>query len=187
YKRRESPERNTENKMICTRSVKCSHLTFNRKCDWSRHMDKHDRPYKCKYPSCKYMRGFTYNGGLTRHLREVHKLYSGIKQSLFCPYKECKRSYSQEFARKENLHEHIRRMHRNVSGSSDRAKAEGEVPGALITNPAQVDEEISEGEKTGQKRRRLTGESSGQETDPSDLRAEIKRLRIQNKEKDQKL
>ncbi|KAF2835411.1 hypothetical protein M501DRAFT_941987 [Patellaria atrata CBS 101060] len=181
YKRTESPERNEENKMICTRSAKCSHLTFDRKCEWNKHMDKHDRPYKCKHQGCEKIQGFTYSGGLLRHQREVHKLYGGTRQSLFCPYNECKRSSGQGFTRKENLHEHIRRVHRKASGFSDEVKVEGEVAGALVASPTQADEELSESERPGQKRQRLTG------ADPADLRAEIKRLRRQNQEKDQRL
>ena len=45
---------------------------FGRKCEWSKHMDKHDRPYKCAADGCEKLPGFTYSGGLLRHEREVH-------------------------------------------------------------------------------------------------------------------
>jgi hypothetical protein len=52
----------------CTEEVR----DFGRKCEWSKHMDKHDRPYKCPAKGCEKLPGFTYSGGLLRHEREVH-------------------------------------------------------------------------------------------------------------------
>jgi hypothetical protein len=52
----------------CTEDVR----DFGRKCEWSKHMDKHDRPYKCPAEGCEKLPGFTYSGGLLRHEREVH-------------------------------------------------------------------------------------------------------------------
>jgi hypothetical protein len=52
----------------CTEEVR----DFGRKCEWSKHMDKHDRPYKCPADGCEKLPGFTYSGGLLRHEREVH-------------------------------------------------------------------------------------------------------------------
>ena len=52
----------------CTEEVR----DFGRRCEWSKHMDKHDRPYKCPADGCEKLPGFTYSGGLLRHEREVH-------------------------------------------------------------------------------------------------------------------
>jgi hypothetical protein len=79
----------------------------------SKHMDKHDRPYKCTARGCEKLLGFTYSGGLLRHEREVHKMHGGTKKSLYCPHQDCKRSSGTGFTRRENLHEHIRRVHRS--------------------------------------------------------------------------
>ena len=57
----------------------------------SKHMDKHDRPYKCIAKGCETLPGFTYSGGLLRHEREVHGLYGGPKNPLHCPHPNCKR------------------------------------------------------------------------------------------------
>lgn len=54
----------------CTEDIR----TFGRKCEWNKHMDKHDRPYKCTMIGCEKIPGFTYSGGLLRHQREVHNL-----------------------------------------------------------------------------------------------------------------
>jgi len=82
-------------------------------------MDKHDRPYKCHARGCEKLQGFTYSGGLLRHEREVHGLHGGTKKPLFCPHGDCRRSSGAGFTQRENLAEHIRRVHRRVSASSD--------------------------------------------------------------------
>lgn len=77
-------------------------------------MDKHERPHKCSVAACEKLSGFTYAGGLLRHEREVHNLHGGPKASRKCPYADCKRSTGIGFTRKENLQEHLRRVHRGV-------------------------------------------------------------------------
>lgn len=79
-------------------------------------MDKHERPYKCTYKGCEKLQGFTYSGGLSRHEREVHRTQS---KAIFCHFQDCKRSTGTGFTRKENLAEHLRRVHRNTKPSSD--------------------------------------------------------------------
>ncbi|ORY04550.1 hypothetical protein BCR34DRAFT_667071 [Clohesyomyces aquaticus] len=76
FKRAEEPPRNQDGKMICSRP-ECHGNTFDRKCEWSKHMDKHERPYKCHVKGCEKLQGFTYSGGLLRHEREVHHLHTG--------------------------------------------------------------------------------------------------------------
>lgn len=75
-------------------------------------MDKHDRPYVCKKSECSSLQGFTYSGGLLRHQREVHHLHGGAKLKLFCHVVGCKRSKHTPFTRRENLAEHLRRVHK---------------------------------------------------------------------------
>ncbi|ENH98640.1 hypothetical protein COCC4DRAFT_85878, partial [Bipolaris maydis ATCC 48331] len=116
-KRGKEPSRNGDNKIMC-KHQECQGISFDRKCDWNKHMDKHDRPYKCNAKGCEKVQGFTYRGGLGRHEREVHKMHGGTKKSLFCPFADCKRSGA-GFTRKENLTEHIRRVHRRTSMSAD--------------------------------------------------------------------
>ena len=109
-KHMEAP-RNAEGRMICIRPG-CESLRFDRKCEWSKHMDKHDRPYRCPDAACVKLKGFTYSGGLLRHQREVHKQHGGPKDQMLCPIPFCKRNNGPGFTRKENLNEHIRRVHR---------------------------------------------------------------------------
>ena len=85
--------------------------TFRRPCEWNKHMDRHERPYKCEQPGCEMSQGFTYSGGLLRHKREVHKMHLTVKEPLYCPYPGCNRGGAPGFTRKENLEEHKRRRH----------------------------------------------------------------------------
>ncbi|KAI1196934.1 hypothetical protein F5X97DRAFT_344210 [Nemania serpens] len=104
--------KNREGRFICTwHDCEAAVKDFARKCEWSKHMDKHERPYKCQAVGCENIAGFTYSGGLLRHEREVHRKHGGPKNPLFCPHKGCKRHKNSSFARLENLNEHLRRCH----------------------------------------------------------------------------
>ncbi|KAI9709298.1 MAG: hypothetical protein M1820_003418 [Bogoriella megaspora] len=188
-KRSGEPPKNAQGKLICTVSEQCSQLLFDRKCEWSKHMDKHDRPYKCSYPQCSKLQGFTYSGGLLRHEREVHKKHGGPRESLMCPFKDCKRSTGSGFTRKENLNEHLRRVHRRTD---DDRPIKSDDPDDGYDDTDEPDS-VSLG-----KRKRVSLLPEQAETallnsgDP--LREEIKRLRIdldqqrrENADKDQKI
>ena len=162
----------------------------------SKHMDKHDRPYKCLVKGCEKLQGFTYSGGLLRHEREVHKLHGGTKKSLFCPFADCKRSSGTGFTRKENLAEHIRRVHRRTSMSADMhglviqrnnmeasPSAESRVTSESPYNRAvdyRDDDEMT-------LKRKRESESGFSDHGHDKMRDEIKRLRQENEEKDSRL
>lgn len=111
-RRDRSPPRNAVGQICCDHSD-CAgkDVTFRRRCEWSKHMDKHERPWKCNEPGCETSPGFTYSGGLLRHQREVHRMYQSTRQPLFCPFPSCNRSSGTGFTRRENLEEHKRRRH----------------------------------------------------------------------------
>ncbi|TVY49764.1 Zinc finger protein [Lachnellula occidentalis] len=136
----------------CTEDVK----SFNRKCEWSKHMDKHDRPYKCPADGCEKLPGFTYSGGLLRHQREVHNLHGGPRKQLNCPHPNCKRHSGKGFSRQENLNEHLRRVHTDAG---------------QLENVAD-DTEDDGSERAGMKRKRGPGQSDG----VAEMRAEVARL-----------
>ncbi|KAF1973777.1 hypothetical protein BU23DRAFT_463272 [Bimuria novae-zelandiae CBS 107.79] len=196
YKRAEEPPRNHDGKMVCKHN-ECSGQTFDRKCEWSKHMDKHDRPYKCNMKGCEKLQGFTYSGGLLRHEREVHKMHGGTKKSLFCPFTDCKRSSGSGFTRKENLAEHIRRVHRRTSMSVDlghliipREQRQGEnnttkLPFSAESQYQRIAEE--DDSQLALKRKRPSEDTIAEEDDHTDLRSEVKRLRRENEEKDARL
>lgn len=142
-------------------------------------MDKHTRPYKCDEPGCEKIQGFTYSGGLLRHKREVHKQHGGPKAPKMCPHRDCKRSTGTGFSRKENLQEHLRRVHRGVGIVDDNV-------------PPQLQPGLPElfGGPTPRKRRRTDVEDEGDddaEAPFDELQSEIKRLRREGEEKDRRL
>jgi hypothetical protein len=161
-------------------------------------MDKHDRPYKCNVTGCEKLQGFTYSGGLLRHEREVHKMHGGTKKSLFCPFHDCKRSSGAGFTRKENLAEHIRRVHRRTSMSADMhgliIRREMTMDGSPIPESRHTSEspytrpvEYRDDDELASLKRKRGSDSGLSDRDSEDLRAEVKRLRQQNEEKDSRL
>lgn len=114
FKRDRTPPRNAHDEIICDHSD-CTgkRETFTRACEWNKHMDKHERPYKCLERGCERLLGFTYSGGLLRHNREVHKKNLSTRNPLYCPFPNCNRNSasSHGFTRLENLNEHKRRRH----------------------------------------------------------------------------
>ncbi|KAJ5126974.1 hypothetical protein N7448_007753 [Penicillium atrosanguineum] len=147
--------------------------TFRRPCEWNKHMDKHDRPYKCFEPGCDKIQGFTYSGGLLRHQREVHKKNTDAKKPLMCPYTDCNRSTGNGFTRQENLREHLRLM---VDLPWERAN---ELEGLRANSlPA-----------TGIKRKHDSPNGDLPESDEAgpELHNEVKRLRREVQEKDRRL
>lgn len=159
-------------------------------------MDKHDRPYKCNVKGCEKLQGFTYSGGLLRHEREVHKMHGGTKKSLFCPFHDCKRSSGAGFTRKENLAEHIRRVHRRTSMSADmhgliirRETLEGSpIIESRRASESPYNRAMDFREEDEMTLKRKRGSDSGLSDRGNDeMRTEIKRLRMENEEKDSRL
>ena len=135
-------------------------------------MDKHERPYVCDEPECDNIRGFTYSGGLLRHQREVHRQHGGPKASCMCPYSDCKRHVGAGFSRKENLAEHLRRVHRDAG--ADQPQIEG----------SESVQNTSGTLGTRRKRRRAVADDGSHE---EDLEQEVKRLKQELQEKDERL
>ncbi|KAF1982466.1 hypothetical protein K402DRAFT_340339 [Aulographum hederae CBS 113979] len=177
YKRPEEPPRNSKGKMIC-KFDECRDLVFDRKCEWGKHMDKHDRPYKCKLPGCEKLLGFTYSGGLLRHKREVHKMNAGTKRELFCNVPNCKRNSGTGFTRKENLAEHMRRVHRRTSASTD-AGSPTVRRGESVESDEMTKSPSCDAEEEADVTQR--SEAASDHVDP-DLREEVRQLKQMNKE-----
>lgn len=159
----------------------------------SKHMDKHDRPYICTEQGCEKIRGFTYSGGLLRHQREVHKKHGGPKSPLMCPHQDCKRSTGKGFTRRENLNEHLRRVHR-IDTPDHSSVPEHRTS---IDHHDDDDEPDSLPTLLSRKRKRSPDEvetlpdsyapSTLSDETGGDLRQEVKRLKRQNDEKDRRL
>ncbi|KAG5988490.1 hypothetical protein E4U52_006539 [Claviceps spartinae] len=160
--------------------------TFSRKCEWNKHMDKHERPYRCPAAGCENLPGFTYSGGLLRHEREVHGKHGGPKNTVNCPHPNCKRHTGKGFSRQENLNEHLRRVHTNSEGGGITPPPPPPPPqlpvaaaAAAVVTAADwaTTPEDNESEKSGTKRKRRW---SGQSDEIAELRGEIKRAREAN-------
>lgn len=85
----------------------------------SKHMDRHDRPYRCGRTECGHLKGFTYSGGLLRHERDVHSLHGGPKDQLRCKVSTCKRHAGKGFTRKEKLVAWMQSARYNMSSSAN--------------------------------------------------------------------
>lgn len=131
-------------------------------------MDRHDRPYRCRDPTCAKLQGFTYSGGLLRHEREVHNKHGGPKERLRCPYVDCKRHDGNGFTRKENLNEHIRRVHEKRRTDTTSAKTDLELLSAT-------------GASSPSNRSRESSKRRGSDED-DELRREVKRLKYANEQ-----
>ena len=113
---------------------------------------------------CAKLQGFTYSGGLLRHEREVHNKHGGPKERLRCPNADCKRHDGNGFTRKENLNEHVRRVH-----EKRRAEPASSKPGSPHSQSS--------------KRRWSDATSPGAAEDDSEaLRKELKRLQTMNQQ-----
>ncbi|KAI4286996.1 MAG: hypothetical protein L6R35_003753 [Caloplaca aegaea] len=197
----EEPPRDASGQMTCNHP-KCVSTSpvFARRCEWTKHMDKHTRPYICNLPGCEKVRGFTYSGGLSRHQREVHREYGGPKASYMCPHEDCKRSTGSGFSRRENLQEHLRRVHRQVGEAEVEKLTPTEMTSPATTKPRKrrrrFDDEDDDQAKPilhePKKRRRNDDNADNENTSEDrnsreDLPVQVKMLRKQLREKDERL
>ncbi|KAL8995857.1 MAG: hypothetical protein Q9169_004509 [Polycauliona sp. 2 TL-2023] len=199
-RRSEEPPRNDSGQITCLHpSCARESPVFGRKCEWTKHMDKHTRPYVCNLPGCEKIRGFTYSGGLSRHQREVHRQNGGPKASYMCPHSDCKRSTGSGFSRKENLQEHLRRVHRHVESLEVSKKPSQDIeprvsPELRRRRRRVADEDDDEFEPImpESRKRRRKDEDDDIDADENcnpkeDLSAQVKRLRKELQEKDERL
>ncbi|KAG1884940.1 hypothetical protein F4604DRAFT_1918609 [Suillus subluteus] len=141
YQIPDEPRTNEAGEMICDypeKNPECAEFVVTRKFEWKKHMDKHIRPYKCQSQKCKKLKGFTYSGGLTRHMKDVHG--EGKVTLRYCPESGCPRHSKRPFKRKENFKEHMRRAHeiQKPSGVHSIEAASGSMPQTLSTSEIMV-------------------------------------------------
>lgn len=160
-----------------------------------KHMDKHTRPYVCEEVGCERAQGFTYSGGLHRHQREVHHKHGDPKTSYLCPHRHCQRSIvGRGFTRKENLAEHLRRIHRadvDEPAISSHALGDTIVGGRFPTISSSPNAQVSS------KRRKsaldvggpdsIDRRDGGDDESKEDLKLEVKRLLREVELKDDKV
>ncbi|KAJ5167014.1 uncharacterized protein N7482_005795 [Penicillium canariense] len=187
-RRARDPPKNTEGQIYCDHpDCQTAPPTFRRPCEWNKHMDKHDRPYKCYEPGCDKIQGFTYSGGLLRHQREVHKKNNDAKKPLMCPYADCNRSTGNGFTRQENLREHLRRRHMHTDDGNSTTSILVDMPWERASELEGV--RANSLPATGMKRKHDSPNGDLADTDEhgDDLHNEVKRLRREVQEKDRRL
>ena len=147
-------------------------------------MDRHTRPYACEEPGCENIRGFTYSGGLHRHQREVHRQHGGPKAKCMCPHQDCKRSTGLGFSRRENLLEHLRRVHRDVPAESieNQSRDRGNLPKASESRKRKRHDEEQDIHDEKKSLLNAIAEANDDDNDeeqqsPQSLRREVKKLR----------
>lgn len=118
-----------------------------------------------------------------------------------CPHRDCKRSTGAGFSRRENLQEHLRRVHRQVGDPEVPKQVTTEAPSPATTEPRRRrrrddDEDNEEAESVlpePRKRRRnddvvVNKEDTSEDSQSrDDLSAQVKRLRKELREKDERL
>ena len=149
-----------------------------------KHMDKHTRPYVCDEPGCEKIQGFTYSGGLLRHQREVHKQHGGPKAPKMCPHRDCKRSTGTGFSRKENLQEHLRRVHRGVGAPVSEAPTITGLSAPILT---QLATEPSTRVPRSKRARLAIEDDDGVDDEMGELQVQVKKLKEEAERKDARL
>ncbi|TVY71378.1 Krueppel-like factor, partial [Lachnellula suecica] len=131
-------ETNTCNHPGCSNSQ-----IFKQKSAYRKHMDKHQRPYKCTKASCS-ANEFGSMGDLRRHQRTIH----GVR-AFICTVPSCKRR-GKAFGRKDNLSEHLKRVH--GMGQQPNLASSDLQPGMAMKggdhgSPEEIDEQSVVGDK----------------------------------------
>ncbi|TGZ80055.1 hypothetical protein EX30DRAFT_341892 [Ascodesmis nigricans] len=80
-----------------------------------RHLQKHAKSHHCRFPNCSRTEGFATPNDRERHEKSVHKIPG---QYWKCMDQQCS-SYGKEFSRRDNLKDHLRRMHPVPEGMSE--------------------------------------------------------------------
>ncbi|KIW76962.1 hypothetical protein Z517_09406 [Fonsecaea pedrosoi CBS 271.37] len=73
---------------------------------WKKHMDKHERPYKCTFEGCTNRDGFSKPCALMRHHEHLHLR----KVQWFCIFEDCDR-HERGFFRSDHARKHEERVH----------------------------------------------------------------------------
>jgi hypothetical protein len=109
-------------------------------------------------------------------------MHGGARKPLYCPEPNCKRNSGTGFTRKENLHEHIRRVHRRTDGAEIAAAAQNgldQLEAAAAAAQAAEDEGLTDGERAA-KRKRLSEALNGIDYEFPLESDSVKRLRSEN-------
>ena len=102
---------------------------------FSKHLDSHLKPYRCKYRSCSSIH-FSSTACLLRHEREAHGMHGHGNDPFQCHYPGCHRGRG--FPRRYNLEDHMRRMHKHEPSTNTRRRSVTATEGSrsAIARPA---------------------------------------------------
>jgi hypothetical protein len=81
----------------------------------SKHQQKHLKIHHCRFASCSRTEGFATPNDRERHEKSIHKIPGCYWK---CLDSHCS-SYGKEFSRRDNLKDHLRRMHPVPEGMSE--------------------------------------------------------------------
>jgi hypothetical protein len=101
---------------------------FKRPCDLTKHEKTHSRPWKCKFPTCKYHKlGWPTEKEMDRHVNDKH---SDSPAYYECHFKPC--VYKSK--RESNCKQHMEKTH---GWTYVRTKTNGKKASGSVTSPAQ--------------------------------------------------
>ena len=107
-----------------------------------------------------------------------------------CPHSDCKRSTGTGFSRKENLNEHLRRVHRGVGIDASDALGEPAAPtsatGPELPRP-QNPETLEPVQGRRKRTREVDADEEGEEMREEGVEALLKRLRKELEDKDARI
>ncbi|EON62072.1 hypothetical protein W97_01291 [Coniosporium apollinis CBS 100218] len=100
-------------------SQQCPYCLERPKCksEYKKHVLKHEKPYKCDFPGCTRIDGFTTVNDLERHKKSVHRT-GGRTKSYKCAADKCK-GKTKIWPRLDNFKQHIERMHKEEEPDVD--------------------------------------------------------------------
>ncbi|KAH6699579.1 hypothetical protein EV126DRAFT_424247 [Verticillium dahliae] len=110
----------------------CHHRPNKLKCNYSKFVDAHLKPFRCSNASCDGP-PFSSAACLLRHEREAHAMHGHGDKPFHCSYESCDRSApGNGFPREWNLRDHVRRVHheqhRPARGRKRKAAVQAPVP-----------------------------------------------------------
>jgi hypothetical protein len=156
-------------------------------------MRQHLRSYKFTETQCQKLPGFKYSGDLSRHKREAHDKHGVPKETLKCTVVVCKRKPGKGFKRKENLDEHLRRVHGITATSGSQLHAIARVATELAEAPSSHLTGIGDADKSSTVITGYPGPAICQRSKTSvysrriDLKSELKKLRASKLERDKRV
>jgi hypothetical protein len=156
-------------------------------------MKKRVRQYQCLETQCPQLQVFTRSKDLPRHGYEAHGKHDGPKETLKCTVVGCNRQSGKGFKRKENLEEHLRRVHGITATSRSQLHAIARVATELAEAPSSHLTGIGDADKSSTVITGYPGPAVCQRSETSvysrriDLKSELEKLRVSKLERDKRV